>query len=102
MGRRYITRKLLLQPPTALTMTLNRCKFIVLCNSIPLTVSNGQVVMQSEKNNIKRIACKVYSVCVVKAKKKLSTICWLPELHKKPYKARFIAGSSSCTTTELV
>ena len=26
---------------------------------------------------------------------------WLPKLHKRPYKARFIANSSSCTTTEL-
>ena len=26
---------------------------------------------------------------------------WLPKLHKIPYKARFIANSSSCTTTEL-
>ena len=26
---------------------------------------------------------------------------WLPKLHKRPYKARFIAKSSSCTTTEL-
>ena len=26
---------------------------------------------------------------------------WLPKLHKNPYKARFIANSSSCTTTEL-
>ena len=26
---------------------------------------------------------------------------WLPKLHKKPYKAIFIANSSSCTTTEL-
>ena len=25
---------------------------------------------------------------------------WLPKLHKRPYKARFIANSSSCTTTE--
>ena len=25
----------------------------------------------------------------------------LPKLHKKPYKARFIANSSSCTTTDL-
>ena len=24
-----------------------------------------------------------------------------PNLHKRPYKARFIANSSSCTTTEL-
>ena len=26
---------------------------------------------------------------------------WLPKLHKTPHKARFIANSSSCTTTEL-
>ena len=26
---------------------------------------------------------------------------WLPKLHKRPYKARFIANSSSCTTTEF-
>ena len=26
---------------------------------------------------------------------------WLPKLHKTPYKARFIANSNSCTTTEL-
>ena len=26
---------------------------------------------------------------------------WLPKLHKRPYKSRFIANSSACTTTEL-
>ena len=26
---------------------------------------------------------------------------WLPKLHKKAYKARFIANSSFCSTTEL-
>ena len=40
----------------------------------------------------------------VKAKEnqdKVPTLYWLPKLHNKPYKARFIANSSSCTTTEL-
>ena len=32
---------------------------------------------------------------------KLLTLNWLPKLHKRPYKARLIANSSSCTTTEL-
>ena len=32
---------------------------------------------------------------------RLSTIYWLHKLHKRPYKARFIANSSSCSTTEL-
>ena len=32
---------------------------------------------------------------------KLPTLYWLPKLHKRPYKSRFIANYSSCTTTEL-
>ena len=32
---------------------------------------------------------------------KLPTIYWLFKLHKRPYKSRFIANSSPCTTTEL-
>ena len=32
---------------------------------------------------------------------KLPTLYWLPELHKRPYKSRFIAYSGACTTTEL-
>ena len=40
----------------------------------------------------------------VKAKEnqdKVPLLYLLPKLHKNPYKARFIAYSSSCTTTEL-
>ena len=40
----------------------------------------------------------------VKAKEnqdKVPTLYWLPQLHEKPYKARYIANYSSCTTTEL-
>ena len=32
---------------------------------------------------------------------KLPTLYWLPKLHKRPSKSRFIANSSACTTTEL-
>ena len=32
---------------------------------------------------------------------KLPMLYWLSELHKRPYKSRFIANSSACTTTEL-
>ena len=42
-----------------------------------------------------------FSVCVKEGQDKLPTMYWLPKLHKRPYKARFIANSSSCTTTEL-
>ena len=42
-----------------------------------------------------------FSVCVNEGQDKLPTLYWLPKLHKSPYKARFSAISSSCTTTEL-
>ena len=32
---------------------------------------------------------------------KFPTLYWLPKFHKLPYKAHFIANSSSCTTTVL-
>ena len=42
-----------------------------------------------------------FSVCVKERQDRLPTMYWLPKLHKTPYKARFIANSSSCTTTEI-
>ena len=42
-----------------------------------------------------------FSVCVKERLDRLPTMCWLPKLHKRPYKTRFIANSSYCTTTEL-
>ena len=42
-----------------------------------------------------------FSVCVKERQDRLPTMYWLPKLHERPYKARFIANSSSCTTTEL-
>ena len=42
-----------------------------------------------------------FSVCVKERQDRLPTMYWLPKLHKRPYKARFIANSSSCTATEL-
>ena len=42
-----------------------------------------------------------FSVCVKERLDRLPTLYLLPKLHKRPYKARFIANSSSCTTAEL-
>ena len=42
-----------------------------------------------------------FAVCVKECQDRLPSMYWLPKLHKRPYKARFIANSSSCTTTEL-
>ena len=42
-----------------------------------------------------------FAVSIKEKQDRLPTIYWLPKLHKRPYKARFIANSSSCTTTVL-
>ena len=42
-----------------------------------------------------------FGVFVDENHSKLLTIYWLPKLHKRPYKSRFIANSSSCATFEL-
>ena len=42
-----------------------------------------------------------FAVCVTEGQDKLPTLYWLPKLHKRPYKARFIANSSSCTSSKL-
>ena len=42
-----------------------------------------------------------FAVGITESQEKLPTFYWLPKLHKPPYKARFIANSSSCTTTSL-
>ena len=34
-----------------------------------------------------------FSVCVNEGQDKLHMMYWLPKLHKRPYKARFIANS---------
>ena len=42
-----------------------------------------------------------FGVFVDDDRSKLLTLYWLPKLHKRPYKSRFIANSSLCTTIKL-
>ena len=42
-----------------------------------------------------------FGVFVDEDHSKLPMLYWLPKLNKWPYKSRFIANSSSCTSTEL-
>ena len=43
----------------------------------------------------------IFHITLQQKEKNLPKIYWIPKLHKTPYKARFIAGSSSCTTTKI-
>ena len=42
-----------------------------------------------------------FALSIKEKQDRLPTLYWLPKLHKRPYKVRFIATSSSCTTTVL-
>ena len=58
----------------------------------------------SETSVVDRHRCHMaakFGVFVDEGHSKLLTLYWLPKLHKRPYKSRFIAYSSSCTTTDL-
>ena len=66
-------------------------------NAYKVTSTDEKTVVSSHLNDwpLK------FSVGVEECHDTLSMAYWLPKLHKRPYKARFIANSSSCTTTEL-
>ena len=61
------------------------------------TSTDEKSVVNSHSNNLPY----KFAVNVKESQDKLPTMYWLPKLHKRPYKARFIANSSSCTTTQL-
>ena len=61
------------------------------------TSTDEKSVVYSHSNEIHN----KFAVDVKERQNRLPTMYWLPKLHKRPYKARFIANSSSCTTTEL-
>ena len=61
------------------------------------TSTDEKSVVNSHSNNLPY----KFAVNVKENQDELPTMYWLPKLHKRPYKARFIANSSSCTTTEL-
>ena len=42
-----------------------------------------------------------FGVLVDEDQRNPHTLYWLPKLYKRPYKSRFIANSSLCTTTKL-
>ena len=69
-----------------------------------LGTANTYEHLLDEKSVIERHRCQMgakFGVFVDQDHSKLPTLYWLPKHHKIPYSSRFIANSSSCTTTEL-
>ena len=60
--------------------------------------------MPDESSIVDRHRCHMaaeFGLFVDEEHSKLPTFYWLPKPYKWPYKSRFIAYSSACTTTEL-
>ena len=63
------------------------------------TSADEKTFVNSHSNDL-AYTCK-FAVIVKERQDKLPSMYWLPKLYKRPYKARFIANFSSCTTTKL-
>ena len=65
-----------------------------------ISTDERSIVNTHSIDNIYIYTAKI-AVSMKEKQDRLPTLYWLPKLHKRPYKARFIANSSSCTTTVL-
>ena len=68
------------------------------------TATTYELISTDEKSVVHKHCSDIvtkFAVGITERQEKLPTFYWLPKLHKRPYKARFIANSSSCTTTSL-
>ena len=73
--------------------------FNVFLNDISFFINQGVIYNYADDNALSFIHAN--TDVLKEVLDKVPTLYWLPKLHKKPYKAIFIANSSSCTTTEL-
>ena len=103
----YIHRKYVLVPADKATNNV-----VVVCrlhyvNTLKQELDGTRAYLETDTDEVSVVNAHLndlpvkFSVCVSEGQDKLPTMYWLPKLHKRPYKARFIANSSSCTTTEL-
>ena len=72
--------------------------------SEPSIAKTYELMSTDEKSVVNKHCSDIeteFAVGITESREKLPAFYWLPKLHKRPYKARFIANSSSCTTTSL-
>ena len=70
-----------------------------------LSTAKTYELISTDENSVVNKHCSdivtKFEVGITESQEELPTFYWLPKLHKRPYKARFIANFSSCTTTSL-
>ena len=63
---------------------------------VPVSLNENDII-----NNHDQFVHDNFDITVTENDKCIPRIFWNPKLHKSPYKARFIAGASNCTTKQL-
>ena len=72
----------------------------VLKNEV-LNSSTFQAITSSESEIVNSHITATNKLKAAAEHSKVPTMYWLPKLHKKPFKFRFISASSKCTTTKI-
>ena len=77
--------------------------FKIIDTSISFYSHNTHLLPPKPKSSITQLKRGIqdFGVKAKEIQDKVPTLYWLPKLHKNPYKAKFNANSSACTTTEL-
>ena len=81
-----------------------RAKEIHYIKSEHCTAKTYKLISTDEKSVVNKHCNDIdikFAVGITESQEKLPTFYWLPKLHNRPYKAHFIANSSSCKTTSL-
>ena len=84
-----------------LLIMLLLCDDFIISNSLIQELGSKKTykrISTDERSNVNTHSIDI-AVSIKEKQDRLPTLYWLPKLHKRPYKARFIANSSLCTTT---
>ena len=77
---------------------------VMVCRKYFIEVPNSttfQAMHSSESQLVDRHITTTDKLKALAEHIKVPTMYWLPKLHKKPFKFRFISASSKCTTTKI-
>ena len=78
-------------------IVVRRLYYIDTLKSELSTAKTYKLISTDEKSVVNKHCSDIetkFAVGITESQEKLSTFYWLPKLHKRPYKARFIANTS--------
>ena len=95
----------LTKPATMLLLFDGLTIYINTLKSEISTAKTNELISTDEKSVANKHCNEIvtkFALCIAKSQERLPMFYWLPKLHKRPYKARSIANSSSWYNYEFV